>query len=132
MEYHWIDFRKYYARKFGTTEQMVDLIASYETIRLCVTGYSNRRISNRLLISVIDVEETIFEFLDFLGWDYDLDFSPIALYNKSNGIFMAYEQEISMVTGRLSDYSLVVRSFDICRKFLKIKERIDSFYGTKS
>lgn len=132
MSFQWTMFRKFYARKFGISEKMVDLIASYEILKLSVSGYSNKRISNRLLVSATDVQDSLLEFLDFFGWDFDLDFSPISLYNKSKGVFMAYDQEISMLTGRLSDYEAVRKSFEICEKFSKLKEKVDMFYGTKN
>ena len=85
----WIDLVKFYGDNFHIPAIVVEYMVVLDILRESVTGYSNSRISNKYDLSIQEVSEILNEFLGFAGWNFDLDFNPIALYNKSNSNFQA-------------------------------------------
>lgn len=128
MQNSWEKFRKYYAELFGITLELVDCLAVYDVLRMCACGYANYRIARKTKLDIQYIEETLFTYFDFYGWNFDLDFSPIALYNRSNDNIVYFEQEIRMVSNR-TDERFINRMFEVCQRFSKIKMEVEDFYG---
>ena len=91
-------------------------------------GLSNARIAKKNLLDIYFVSKVLSEEVDFEGWNYDLDFSPLAIYNRSNENFLAYEQEILTISP-FNFESKIKLSFDICKRYNYIKKEIDKYYG---
>lgn len=126
METLWDLLKHHYEINFNIPGYIIDYIAIKDIIRDCVVGYSNSTIARRNKQKVSYVLEVLTGYLWFTGWLDDLDFSPMALYEKSNGIKLAYEQEINMV----SSFSQVIvdMSFEICRRYEQIEKELEKYY----
>jgi len=125
---NWELFKRYYSDLFDTSLELVDYLAVYDILRLCAYGYSNYKIERYTKIELSYIEDTLLTYYDFCGWACDLDFSPIALYNRSKGNFIYYEQEIRMICDKINK-RLLKRTFDISKRFNDIKKEVDEFYG---
>jgi len=125
---NWEIFKKYYAELFGISLELVDILAVYDVLRMCACGYANFKISKRTKLDIQYIEETLFTYFDFYGWNFDLDFSPIALYNRCNDNITFFEQEIRMISNR-TDERFIKRMFEVCQRYTKIKVEVEAFYG---
>jgi hypothetical protein len=128
MQTNWEIFRKYYSELFGVSLELVDILAVYDVLRMCACGYANYRISKKTKLDIFYIEETLLTYYDFYGWNFDLDFSPIALYNRSNDNINRFEEEIRMTSNRV-DEGFIKRMFEISQRFTKIKGEVEEFYG---
>lgn len=59
--------------KFNIPRETIDLVASIDVLKMCVSGSSNKSISRFLDISEQSVEDTVQKYLGFPGWNNDLD-----------------------------------------------------------
>jgi hypothetical protein len=122
----WPTFRKLFARFFDVPESVVDSIAVYEIVELCLFGKSNTEISSKLDIPIECVEKILVERIDFIGFIEDLDFSPVVVYEKYKdfdafcGVLYYYGFMLDSVTEKL---------FVGCKELQKMKKEIDKFYA---
>lgn len=127
----WEFFISDYSNKTLLPVSILELIAIYPVVKLCAEGISNMRISKRLDFPIRYVEDILIDYLDFSGWDLDLDFSPIAMYSRSNKNFDIYYYEVYTVTPVALSNRFINLSFNICTRFIKIKEKLKE-YGYES
>lgn len=127
----WDYVAKLYERNFGVSRKTLDLVAVDPILKMCVEGYSNRRIANSLFRSDVKyVEKSLVEFMDFYGWDYDMDISPWAVYNRSNDDYNNFYQEMITSSPYVSDSNIKI-SFYLCRRYKTIRKEIKERYEDK-
>ena len=123
-------FKSKYLGIFDNNDKLLDYISTIDILRDCAVGYSNYRISKRKHIDTKFIESVLLDAYSISGWNRDLDFSPLALYNISGGNRLMYEHEIIMITGKY-DERQVNLTYRICKKYLEIKKEVDDYYDTK-
>lgn len=120
----WDGIKLYYKYKFDIPDHVIELYSQYEVLKKCVQGYSNLRISQYSGIKISLVRDSIRLIFGFEGWELDLDFSPIAVYNRCNDSFELYRQDVLMVSSITTD--LVIRlSYMVCKRFKVIEKEIE-------
>lgn len=124
----WDLIKDFYKTKFGIPRKIIDLISVIEILKLSVQGYSNEKIARYSEDGIQYIIDVLAEFLDFTGWDSDLDFSPIALYNKSKD-FIRYQQEVKMISA-ITNESVINISYHICVTYFKYRKAIEKYYDT--
>jgi hypothetical protein len=123
----WDYIKSIYMNKHGIPEVVVDMIAVEPILRHCVTGYSISKIVRYTLMQRKYVKTVLNEYFEFDGWTDDLDFSPIAFYNRSHGSIVRFEEEIKMVSSIEND--MMAFLFFICKRYKDIVEEIDKHHG---
>lgn len=124
----WNYVLKFYKNVLGIPEFIAESISVYDILKNCACGLSNYRISKRYNINDIDyVAITIYQYFKFPGWQFDLDFSPLAIYNKVQGNYDLYLREIDMIS-RASFDKYTDESFRVCKEFNELKKEISKYY----
>lgn len=120
----WLEILNYYEKRFGYPREVTDIIACLPILSSCCMGYSNYRIANRTRTSTVYVASVNKMYLDFLGWNLDLDFSPIAVYNSYNvnKDKFAYELEVSL--SYTQNQGLINLTYGLCKKLDALKEKV--------
>lgn len=125
----WKVVLEFYEKELHVPRNITECLSVLEILRGCAMGLSNTRISKGY--DDIDyVSAVLFHYYNFPGWDIDLDFSPIAVYRRINGNYLAYEQEILMLSWRYEDFDENIKeSFNICKRYEEILKELDEYYG---
>jgi hypothetical protein len=76
----WTQFKKFYKTSFNLDGKIMDMLADYDVLLLCVSGLSNLSISEFLDVSIKEVRKILMENLHFLGWEEDLKWNPYYFY----------------------------------------------------
>jgi len=124
----WKLVEHFYEKYLEIPSYIVYFLSIENVVKGCAMGLSNVRIAKKNLLDIYFVSGILSEEVDFEGWNYDLDFSPLAIYNRSNENFLAYEQEILTISP-FNFENLVKLSFNICKRYNYIKKEIDKYYG---
>lgn len=123
-ENDWIVLRKLYAEQTRTSETIVELLSVFFILKYCAQGYCNSYIAKRLLIPVDFVEYALVEHLNTPGWESNLQFSPVGLYNKTGGRFCEYKQEC--IYYGISEYDMII-SYNIASNYLKVARVLEDY-----
>lgn len=123
---NWCETSKLIARFFGTTVELIDHIAVYEVLEMCLFGKSNQHISDKLDLHVNCVEEILFEYLNFIGFTETLEISPIIVFEK-------YQNQDTF-SGAMFCYSdfddqMITKLFNGCVRLKEMKKEIDRYYA---
>ncbi|MEM4134559.1 MAG: hypothetical protein QXV73_05120 [Candidatus Micrarchaeia archaeon] len=126
---YWDVIKSFYKNTFNIPTLYIDYIACYPILIDCVTGYSNASISRRNRVPEDYVQDVIIDFLNFLGWEEDLDINPYAIYKKTSGNFEFFTQEVLISSAYLTleDIKFIFR---ICKRFNKLKSWADEVEKT--
>lgn len=123
----WEIIKLHYKYQFNISPDIVDYISVRPLLIKCLSGYSNYRIAFYTKESIKYISDILFKFLDFNGWNMDLDFNPIAYYNKVKGNLINFREEILMASST-ADIKLIDKSFYLCKYFYnKIEKRIKEY-----
>jgi hypothetical protein len=122
----WKQIVSIYKEKFSADESIINLIAVKDILKLAVCGLSNTSIANHYDFDILYIQTVLKEFLDFEGWDTDLDFSPMLIY-KNNTLFGTFFNAVALVSA-VSEPNLVQKSFELCEKFSEIERTINANY----
>ncbi len=114
----WDIVKRYYKETYNIPPEYIEFIACYPVLLDCVTGYSVNSISRRTKFDKAYIEEILFQFFKFYGWDVDLEISPIAIFRKTAGNFLLYEQEVISFSHLRKEE--ILQSFRICKIFEKL------------
>jgi hypothetical protein len=128
----WDLVKKYYQDTFNVPPRYLDLAACIDILRLCVEGYGNLTISRRLKLPVDYIEDVLYDFLNFYGWDADLDISPIAIYNLSANDFEYYRQRFLMLSPFYYNDRLIKKSFKVCQRYKELLKELEDLYDKVS
>ena len=127
METLWDYIKDIYSRKFNIPPLITDFIAVERIVYKSASGYSNRRISFAINESMEYIRQVLEDFIGFSGWDNDLDFNPLALYNRNKDNYDEYMREVSMISSITSDFYTSL-TYKVCERYTKMKERIKEYY----
>lgn len=116
-----------YWEEFSIPPRIIDLVAVKPILMKCVSGYGNKRIALSTDDDTQYIANTLEEFLGFGGWSKDLDFNPLALYNRAEKNFDGYANEVRMVS-TVTDDEVLELSFELCRRYYGIDKEIRKFY----
>lgn len=125
---NWKDIQKLYEEKFNIPPRIIDLVACDGTLLLCVSGLSNETISMQTGQDLIYVTSVIKTFLEFDGWEHDLDINPFFVYNKDK----VYENYVINV-GTVSVITTAKQketSYCLCKRFETIRKEVDIYYDS--
>lgn len=122
----WEVIKNSYKNNFNIPDDILEYYANFEIIRRCANGYSNSRISYSLNESITYISNVLLDSLEFPGWEVDLDFNPIAVYNRCDDNYTKYYQDVIMITFITSD-RFIALSFILCQKFKEIERKINEY-----
>lgn len=80
----WETLKSFYKEKFGIAPELVDIVSVIDLLKLCAAGADNKSIASFLNETEMGVAQTIDAYLGFMGWEYNLSFSPMRLYKELN------------------------------------------------
>lgn len=122
----WDSIKSLYEKNFNIPGYVLEHYSNMEILRRCVSGYSNLRISYSIGDDIKYVKEALLCSLGFEGWEIDLDFSPIALYNRCKGDYERYRQDVLMVSCITPDSAIEI-SFLLCDRYKDIERDINKY-----
>lgn len=119
----WEQFKKYYMNLHKVSERIVDLIAVIDIIRLCAKGLSNKSISKFLDMDEEYIRSVLIEFIDFEGFDKNLDMDILDVFQRSSSI-EEFSQRISEITPLISEGDKQ-KGYEVCMKYFQLKKELD-------
>jgi len=126
METWWKNILKIHSNRTDTSERVVNLLAVFEVLRLCVSGVSNKTIADMLSLDDFYVREILLEFLAFNGLKHDLPFSPIRLYKTLQGRYTDFYTHIEY-TFPTVEASLYPTLWSLCDVFVSIEKELENY-----
>ena len=123
----WDYIKEFYKVNHNIPEEILDYIAIYDIAYSSCSGISNEDIAELYKFTHDYVKGILIEFLDFNGWNFTLDMSPILVYNRVNGnreLFDAYMMAVVSLIGRQN----IGKAYSICQRLMEIREEIDKAY----
>lgn len=122
----WCSTSKLIARFFGTTAEIIDCIAVYEVIEMCLFGKSNKEISEKLDLDIVCVSEILLEYINFSGFEDTEEVSPIIVFEKYQN-----QDTFSGAMFCYSDFSdqMITKLFNGCVRLKEMKKEIDNYYA---
>ena len=103
----WDNVKGFYKEKFDIEPEIVELFCDFSVLLLCASGSGNLSIANILDMDLDEVKLIIHSYLEFDGWEKDLEYNPLKLY-KDNILFI-YDKDV----------------FQVCAKFLKLEKLLN-------
>ena len=107
-------------------ELVIDYMAVTNILQMCVRGLANFKIAYFNSMDEEMIQRTIFQFLGFNGWEFDLDLDPWRMFVVSNGNYELYELQILSLTNLL-DCGIIQLSYKLCKKYEQIREEIKQY-----
>lgn len=123
----WDKIVKFYRDTWGYTPKMVDYLACRNIIKEHCKGLSIQRIASRTDTKERDVRMTLHKYMGFDGWEIDLDFSPLAVYNITKGIEKEYMDYITYNVEREYNYYMMKLSYVSCTKLYRMEEQLNGY-----
>lgn len=127
METLWDYIKELYKEKYNIPPEVIDYVSVQPILKRCVTGYGNKSICYAVRENIDYVSQVIFQYLSFPGWTDDLDLNPLAIYNRYNGNYEYFKQEIQMFSPYFKE-EIVKYAFDMCKKYKEIEKEIKEIY----
>jgi hypothetical protein len=122
----WDSIKRIYKENFNIPDTIIEYYSTFEILKKCISGYSNLRISYGMKDDLKYIKEVLFYSLGFEGWEVDLDFSPIAVYNRCNNNYERYRQDILMISSITPDSAIEI-SYLLCRRYKEIEREINKY-----
>ena len=122
----WELIQSIYQKNFGIPPRIVNLMSLESVLEACANGKSITSIAGKFGWSPLEVSNVLSEYLDFPGWETDLDISPLSMYNSYGKDFRVFRYNILTFTKMLTRRELIT-SFYICKKFGMIRKEIDKY-----
>ena len=79
----WEQIKQIYKEKYNVDPEIVELLAVMDILNAFVSGMSNKSIANCFDIDENYIDDVLIEYLNQIGWPYDLDKNPLRVYNLS-------------------------------------------------
>lgn len=119
----WKRVQDFYKNAFDLGNYIVDLMADYNIVLLCVSGSSNDSISKALDLDIDDIRNTIKNRLSFDGWETNLKFSPYYTY-----INMSFDDFIE-VCKQFFDINFAHKVYYMCEKCKLMGDQLDESWS---
>jgi hypothetical protein len=123
---HWAEIRGLLSESSNTPELVIDYMAVINILQMCVRGLANLKIARFNGMDEEMVRRTIFQFLGFNGWKFDLDLDPWRMFVVTNGNFESYKLQILSLTNLLN-CDIIQLSYKLCKKYEQIREEIKQY-----
>jgi hypothetical protein len=117
----WETIRKLYSKYFGYSEDYIDYLAIKDILKLTCMGYSYYKIARRLKMDSQYVLSVLNQYFDNDGLNYDLGFSPLAVYKISKDLD-EFTQYINSREYYVKNYEISYL-FNICKNFFDYEEK---------
>jgi hypothetical protein len=131
----WQYIKDIYKDKLGIPEKIVNLLSDDKILIGVATGLSNRHICNYVdldekLVKTI-VEQYFKDISNFSGWQVDLDFSPIMVYNNKHTTLYGYIGAVKEASSLVTEND-VYTSYQVCVVYKNYEEELAKYgYVTK-
>jgi hypothetical protein len=122
----WELIKKIYQEKLNIPQDVIEYVAIMDILKLCACGYCNKHISRVTKHDIQYIESVLADIFSFDGFSSDLDFSPIAIYNKCNNKLVFYN-ELTVISDR--NAKLVEFLYTLCSKYAQIKSYVDKYWS---
>jgi hypothetical protein len=122
----WQDIQKLYEEKFNIPPRIIDLVACDDILLLSVSVLSNETISNQTGYDLIYVTSVIKTFLEFDGWEHDLDINPFFVYNKDK-TYDFYAINVTTVSA-ITTAKQKETSYCLCKRFDNLRKEVNNYY----
>lgn len=116
---YWGQLKNFYKEKFGTNEELVELVANSTILLFCATGASNKTIGRFFDLEEKDVIFVVENNFGFPGWFSDLSINPYKIYLKVDGNREKFYES-------LPSPNMQKLLYDICESMNTIEKRIDN------
>ena len=123
---HWTKIRGLLSESSNMPELVIDYMAVANILQMSVRGLANFKIAYFNSMDEETIKRTIFQFLVFDGWEFDLDLDPWRMYIVTSGNFELYELQILSLTNLL-DCGIIQLSYKLCKKYEQIREEIKQY-----
>ena len=123
---YWTKIRGLLSESSNTPELVIDYMAVTNILQMSVRGLANFKIASFNGMDEEMVKHTLFKFLGFGGWEFDLDLDPWRMFVVTNGNFELYELQILSLTNLL-DCDIIQLSYKLCKKYKQIREEIKQY-----
>lgn len=127
----WAEIRNIISRQTNIPETILEYLSNIEILEQCAKGKSTKFIATLLRLDVEDVSQTLKDVFNIAGWDENLNFEPTKIYKKYNGDIQEYTEYLVFKFPDIQD-STILTTYYVASKYLKIKERLDEYYGNKN
>lgn len=123
----WKEITDIYEDLFQIPKNVINYVAVYDILLLCVSGKSNENIGNILNIDIKYVEKDCKEFLDHKGWKGDLDINPLFIYQCVFGNYCDFVGRCKTESKFMTEEQ-IRESFILCKKFKEMETEINDWY----
>jgi hypothetical protein len=131
METLWDLIKYYYQKTFNIPPRYIELVSVMPILEKSIEGFGNRTISRAFNVPVDYVEDVLIDFLCFIGWDEDLDLSPIGVYNTCLGNYTCFYEKI-LSSSMLIEIEKIPFLFKLCKRFVELKKELEALYDQVS
>lgn len=124
----WEDIQKLYEEKFNIPPRIIDLVACDDILLLCVSGLSNDTIARETGMELEYITSVIKTFLEFDGWEHDLDINPFYRYNRCKQ-YDDYVFEIGTISSLVTSKEKET-SYCLCKRFDNLRKEVNYYYDS--
>lgn len=124
---NWNGIKQFYEDHFDIPQRVLDYVAVQRILLLCASGMSNKSISKQLDMTEHYIEDVLNEFIDFGGWDEDLDLNPWFIYKQDIHNQSAFETKIRVLTDLIKN-DIIVQAYYVCSKYNYIRKQVEEYY----
>lgn len=103
---------------------LANKISVESLLKLVVSGFSFKTIAKEKGIPLKTIRAYSEQYLEFYGWEKDLDFSPWRIYYTGDDYHFR-----KALTKLGKDDILIERALKACKNFDKILKEIDAYYA---
>lgn len=122
----WEYIQYLYKKNYNIPPKIVDSMGVLDILEMCAGGLANETIARNLELPVSYIDDVIFEYLRFSGWEQDLDISPLMVYDSLDGSYSYYKTTIGTVSS-VTTRELINKSFRICKTYNDIRKEINRY-----
>ena len=124
---NWKKITDTYVRLFKIPDEVIEYVAVYDYVLLSVSGKSNEVISFLHSTDEEYIKSVCREFLEFDGWEVNLDISPIFIMKNVNCDYDSFVIACKSSSDKITE-GQIKQAYDICKKFINMEIKIDEYY----
>ena len=123
----WKEFCEYVNTTLEIPKEILNLLAVNDILFACVVGLSNKTIANRFNLDIEYIKYTLKEFLDFEGWEYDLDLNAFNIYKRSNRDLNSFSLFVDTLSSLVTKETKEIL-FGLCEKYEELFKKVEKYY----